>query len=104
MRECFARDGLFVGEAGTSKYGHCSESVATHKVASLDHESLDHSVECALLVSLGNIVDSVFSGAKLAKVLACFGQIFRVQLELDAADALAIVGHVQKRDGHACVL
>lgn len=67
-----------------------SSSITRHKVSSLDHKSLDDSVELASLVPYRPpIVAFGLAGAELTKVLCCLWANIRAKFDLDASERLA---------------
>ena len=73
--------------------------IAIHKISSLDHEILDHTVELAALVALraAQVVLGL-AGAELAEVLGGARDGVGVQLHFDAAEGLAAEGEVEEDD------
>mmetsp|Transcript_14147 Transcript_14147/g.28822 ORF Transcript_14147/g.28822 Transcript_14147/m.28822 type:complete len:189 (+) Transcript_14147:46-612(+) len=68
---------ILIGEGRCSINTRFARSVVIQKIPPLDHEVFDYTVKSGILVAEGCSGDriGVFSGAKLSKILACFGAI-----------------------------
>jgi len=63
---------------------HTSSAVSLGDVATLDHETRDYSMKCAILVCEDRAVASFQARAKASEVQCSFGGFFIKQLENDA--------------------
>lgn len=75
-----------------------ARAIARRKVAALDHELLDDSVERGTLVAqwLARLSYTFLARAESPKVLGCLGNDGGVELEDDAARGLAADGDVEE--------
>merc|ERR1711957_360585 len=62
-----------------------SRAVALHEISTLDHEVLDDSVEGAIFVADGHLVQSELAGAKLTEILGCLRHHVAEELHLYSA-------------------